>query len=127
MKPQDIIEQAERQIKFDLALECMQEIEMNQKSNKIDRVNGIFILESILNDWEDSILKVTDETRKEKLKVKLKQLYFIHDSWAEMLASEVYARKKSKLLEKRLLKIEEENHELKLLVDKLSKQIEFNE
>jgi hypothetical protein len=125
MKANEIIELHDRQIKFDLALEAMQEIEINQKSNKIDRVNGIFILESILNDWEQSILQVTDETRKEKLKVKLKQLYFIHDSWADMLTSEVYARKKSKLLENRILKLKEQNHELKLLVDKLSKQIEF--
>lgn len=127
MTPQELIEQAERQSKFDLVLEAMEEIQLNQKNKKVDRVNAIFILESILNEWEDQIPTITNESRKLKLKEKLRQLYYIHDTWSEILTAEVYARQKSKLLEKRLLKIEEENHELKLLVDKLSKQIEFNE
>jgi len=127
MTPQEIIEQAERQSKFDLVLEAMEEIQLNQKNKKVDRVNAIFILESILNEWEDQIPTITNEPRKSKLKEKLRQLYYIHDTWSEILTAEVYARRQSKLLEKRLLKIEEENHELKLLVDKLSKQIEFNE
>jgi hypothetical protein len=127
MTPQELIEQAKRQSKFNLVLEAMKEIQLNQKNKKVDRVNAIFILESILNEWEDQIPTITNEPRKSKLKEKLRQLYYIHDTWSEILTAEVYARQKSKLLEKRLLKIEEENHELKLLVDKLSKQIEFNE
>jgi hypothetical protein len=127
MTPQELIEQAERQSKFDLVLEAMEEIQLNQKNKKVDRVNAIFILESILNEWEEQIPTITNEPRKSKLKEKLRQLYYIHDTWSEILTAEVYARQKSKLLEKRLLKVEEENYQLKLLVDKLSKQIEFNE
>jgi hypothetical protein len=127
MTPQDIIEQAERQSKFDLVLEAMEEIQLNQKNKKVDRVNAIFILESILNEWEDQIPTITNESRKLKLKEKLRQLYYIHDTWSEILTAEVYARHKSKLLENKCNKLENENYELKLLVDKLSKQIEFNE
>jgi hypothetical protein len=127
MTPQDIIEQAERQSKFDLVLEAMEEIQLNQKNKKVDRVNAIFILESILNEWEDQIPTIANESRKSKLKDKLRQLYYIHDTWSEILTAEVYARKKSKLLENKCNKLEKENYELKLLVDKLSKQIEFNE
>ena len=127
MKPQEIIEQAERQFKFDLVLEAMEEIQLNQKNKKVDRVNAIFILESILNEWEDQIPTITNEVRKSKLKEKLRQLYYIHDTWAEILTAEVYARKKCKLMENKCNNLEKENYELKLLVDKLRKQIEFNE
>ena len=127
MTPQELIQQAERQSKFDLVLEAMEEIQLNQKNKKVDRVNAIFILESILNEWEEQIPTIANESRKSKLKEKLRQLYYIHDTWSEILTAEVYARQKSKLLETKCNKLEKENYELKLLVDKLSKQIEFNE
>jgi hypothetical protein len=127
MKPQDIFEQFERQKKFDLVHEALENIELNQRNKKISRVDAIFLLESILNEWEESILKVTDEVRKEKLKVRLRQLYFVHDTWSDILTSEVYARQKLKLMERKCLNMQSEINRLNLLVEKMEKQIEFNE
>lgn len=125
MKPQDIIEQHERQSKFDLVHEALENIELNQKNKKIDRVNAIFVLQSIINEWEDQIPSIKDEARKTKLKAKLRQLYFVHDTWADILISEVYARQKLKLMEQRCMKMEKEIHQLNSLVDKLNNQLEF--
>jgi len=125
MNPQDIIEQHERQKKFDLVHEALENIELNQKNKKVDRVNAIFVLQSILNEWEDQIPSIKDEARKSKLKAKLRQLYFVHDTWADILISEVYARQKLKLMEQRCLKMEKEIHQLNSLVDKLNQKLEF--
>jgi len=125
MTPQDIIEQHERQKKFDLVHEALENIELNQKNKKVDRVNAIFVLQSILNEWEDQIPSIKDEARKSKLKAKLRQLYFVHDTWADILISEVYARQKLKLMEQRCLKMEKEIHQLNSLVDKLNQKLEF--
>lgn len=125
MKPQDIIEQHERQSKFDLVHEALENIELNQKNKKVDRVNAIFVLQSIINEWEDQIPSIKDDARKTKLKVKLRQLYFVHDTWADILISEVYARQKLKLMEQRCMKMGKEIHQLNSLVDKLNNQLEF--
>jgi len=70
------------------------------------RIDAIFVLQRFILESEESISKIENEALREIKIGKLKELYYIHDAWSEIVAADMFIRRKNEILLKRVIELE---------------------
>ena len=89
------------------------------------RIDAIFVLQRFILESEESISKIKDSAVREQKISKLKELYYIHDAWADIVANDLFVRRKNDILLKRLIEAETLNIELAAENKRLKELNEF--